>query len=224
MKNLHGLLAFGLLLSGCVPAMNTILPATERKYGHVPSHNTIVKAEIGETIYSEFDYSVSPKAIVLNSAKVSGHKIEENTELSGTKIDGRLAFCSISYNYQSSWHPCFVDTNSDGAFDQYTNLGDGFDNSFKDTKVEIKFTKSVDPLTAKTGFKKELVYQGVSDGKVSIAYREFSNDMARPAYSQNVDYDLDSSESTVIGFKGARIKVMKASGIFIEYQVVNGFK
>ena len=224
MKNEIGLLALSFFLSGCIPAMNTILPASERSYGKTPNHNVVVKAEIGESIYSEFDYSVSPKATVLNTSVISGNKIIENTELSGTQIDGKLAFCISTYNYQSSWYPCFMDHDNDGIFDKYTNLGDGFDNSFRDIGTEIKYKKSLDPLTAKTGFKKELIYQGSSNGKLSIAYREFTNDMARPAYSQNIDYDLDSSGSTVIGFKGARINVIKASGIFIEYKVVSGFK
>lgn len=66
-------------------------------------------------------------------------------------------------------------------------------------------------------FRRELIYSGVSQGTVSIEYREFINDMARPAFSQTLRYDL--SEGDVIGFRGARFQILDASNIDIRYKV-----
>lgn len=68
------------------------------------------------------------------------------------------------------------------------------------------------------GFKRELVYAGISQNTVSILYREFMNDMARPAFSQDLKYDL--SQGDEIAFKGARFKIIKANNIGISFKVL----
>lgn len=69
-----------------------------------------------------------------------------------------------------------------------------------------------------SGFKRELVYAGVSQNTVSILYREFMNDMARPAFSQDLKYDL--SQGDEIAFKGARFKILKANNVGISFKVL----
>ncbi|MDQ9171172.1 hypothetical protein Q8A64_12230 [Oxalobacteraceae bacterium R-40] len=51
----------------------------------------------------------------------------------------------------------------------------------------------------KDGFRRELVYSGVSQNTLSIVYREFKDDTARPAYFQDLKYDL--SQGTVIAYQ-----------------------
>lgn len=71
---------------------------------------------------------------------------------------------------------------------------------------------------SKTGFKRELVYSGVSQNTISILYREFQSDMARPAFSQELKYDL--AQGSAIGYKGARFEVIKANNTGIVYKVL----
>lgn len=226
--SLFGILLLVAVLSGC--AVNAFRPAIDRKIGAEPQYNTVIKAEIGESIYSEFDYPVSPKAIILESVIIHNNELVKNSELESVLINGGLCFC-VPYNPITSWFPCFRDINNDGIFDEYTKLSNPLDNAFKRMESKVKYKKTSGPLyahlrlnTAHTGFKKELIYQGVSEGNITIAYREFRNDMARPAYSQIVSYDIDDLGRATIGFKGARIKVYSASGIHIEYEVTKGFK
>ncbi|MDZ4321556.1 MAG: hypothetical protein U1A07_22425 [Phenylobacterium sp.] len=68
------------------------------------------------------------------------------------------------------------------------------------------------------GFKVELLYGGVSKGTVTLAYREFMRDLARPAFSQELKYDLADGDE--IGFRGARLKVIKATNVSIRYVVM----
>lgn len=95
--------------------------------------------------------------------------------------------------------------------------------------VNFGLTKSSYPVTGATfstgnctvlgtdSFRRELIYSGVSQGTVSIEYREFINDMARPAFSQTLRYDL--AEGDVIGFRGARFQILDATNINIRYKV-----
>lgn len=66
-------------------------------------------------------------------------------------------------------------------------------------------------------FRRELVYSGTSQGTISLLYREYFKDMARPEFSQELHYDLKDGDE--IGFRGARFKVIKASNVGIKYRV-----
>ncbi|NGZ88145.1 hypothetical protein [Duganella aceris] len=66
-------------------------------------------------------------------------------------------------------------------------------------------------------YKKELVYSGISQGTISILYREYMGDLLRPAFSQELRYDLKDGDE--IGYKGARFKVIKANNVSIKYKV-----
>ena len=70
----------------------------------------------------------------------------------------------------------------------------------------------------KDSFKRELVYSGISQNTISILYREYSDNIARPAFSQELKYDL--SQGTTIGYKGSRFEVVKATNTEIIYKVI----
>jgi hypothetical protein len=70
-------------------------------------------------------------------------------------------------------------------------------------------------------FQQTLIYSGKIGDKINIGYREFSGNMARPAFNNNVEYDL--SESMMIGYKGAKIEVIEANNQLIKYKVIENF-
>lgn len=43
--------------------------------------------------------------------------------------------------------------------------------------------------------------------------------MARPAFTQDISYDLEADGSTIVAFKGLRIPITKTSPAEIEYVV-----
>ena len=92
---------------------------------------------------------------------------------------------------------------------------------FTDQNVVIegaKFERSECMKLGSEGFRKELVYSGVAQGTISLEYREFINDMARPAFSQTLRYDLN--EGRTIGFRGARFEILDANNVSVRYRVL----
>lgn len=87
-----------------------------------------------------------------------------------------------------------------------------------DVHPGIVFKSTTSEATGKDGFKRELVYSGVAQNTVAILYREFVEDMAKPAFYQELRYDL--SQGNVIGYKGARFQVIKAGNTSIRYKVL----
>ena len=76
-------------------------------------------------------------------------------------------------------------------------------------------------VLATGSFRRTLIYSGRVDNKLKISYREFNNDMARSAFSTDVEYDLN--ESSVIGYAGARIEILSATNTEIRYKVLSNF-
>ncbi|MGE4500347.1 MAG: hypothetical protein AB7C96_08405 [Hydrogenovibrio sp.] len=70
-------------------------------------------------------------------------------------------------------------------------------------------------------FQQTLIYSGRVGDKINISYREFSNNTARPAFNNDVEYDL--SFSSTIGYKGALIEVIKADNSSITYKLIRNF-
>lgn len=65
----------------------------------------------------------------------------------------------------------------------------------------------------------ELIYTGVNGKNVNFLYREFTpDDLARPAFFQNVTYDI--SKSDVVAFKAFHMKIISASNTDLKYIVL----
>lgn len=86
---------------------------------------------------------------------------------------------------------------------------------------KANYEKKKYPVASSDSFQQTLIYSGKLGNKINIGYREFSNDFARPAFNNDVEYDL--SESTIIGYKGARIDIIDATNEYIKYKVIQNF-
>ena len=77
-------------------------------------------------------------------------------------------------------------------------------------------------VPGETNLKLELIYNGRVGDAVKFIYREFQGDLARPSFTQEVQYDL--SISSTIGFKEARLEVIEATNTEIRYTVKQHFR
>ena len=77
------------------------------------------------------------------------------------------------------------------------------------------------PIVTQDAIQRTLIYSGKSGSKINVGYREFSGNMARPAFNNNVEYDL--SESNQIGYKGALLEIIEATNRLIKYKVLSNF-
>lgn len=89
-------------------------------------------------------------------------------------------------------------------------------------KEQLDYEKTTSVDMDRPYFTQEFIYTGKYGNVANFLYREFNNDMARPAFSQELHFDL--SESKIVGCKGLRIEIIKAGNIDIEYKVLQYFK
>lgn len=94
-----------------------------------------------------------------------------------------------------------------------------FNASVCESRQEFRFTKQA--VASSDSFQQTLIYSGKVGNKINVSYREFSGNVARPAFSNDVEYDL--SESRTIGYKGAQIEVIEATNELLRYKVLRNF-
>ena len=83
------------------------------------------------------------------------------------------------------------------------------------------FIRKKKPMLTGDSFQQTLIYRGKIGNKINIGYREFSNNRARLAFNNDVEYDL--SFSNIIGYKGTRLKIIEATNEYIKYIVIRNF-
>lgn len=66
--------------------------------------------------------------------------------------------------------------------------------------------------------RQEFIYNGKSGSTLKFTYREYKDDFARPAFFQDLTYDMN--ESNTIGFRGMAIEVIEATNSFIKFKIV----
>lgn len=180
---------------------------------YLPKLNTISTKEVGESMYQK-----------INQFIFDTYTTTVNFEIDDVIFNGKydlLEWNEAKYKtICNKYEICLLDLNNNGIFSHYS-----FD-------YEPNFIPLAEPYTYKLvqntsfnedSFKYEVLYQGKVNNSIKISFREFKNDMARPAFTQDIEYQLEANKPTVIGFKGLRIKVIKATNLDITYSVVKDF-
>lgn len=135
------------------------------------------------------------------------------------------AMCMPAGSYSYDNKPisiCLVDVEDSGYFSVAT-----YSNKDKIypllNKAKYTLTKTP-PVYNQESFKYEVLYQGKIENRIKISFREFKDNMLRPAFTQDIEYELNKNNTTIIGFKGLRIEVIKATNLDITYKIIQDYK
>lgn len=85
----------------------------------------------------------------------------------------------------------------------------------------LNFVKTKVYDSSKPAIQQELVYNGRFADNIKFLYREQSDDLLKPALSQDIQYNL--KEGNVIEYKGVRIEIIEATKAYLDYKVLNNF-
>lgn len=218
-------------LAGCA---TTVAPPTRQVFASTdartfPELNATGKAELGESIISR-ELVSRIKGIVVT--ELAGEKVNPpgttsispgDLELFATRSEGEYFQGNAAYSMLGSSVSAneragvFVPSDkSRHAVIYHFALG------YKYGTRPVKYnTKEIVKFTPES-FRRELIYSGVSQGTVTLVYREFKDNTARPAFTQELKYDL--AQSRIIGYKGARFEVIDAGNTSITYKVLNALQ
>jgi len=186
-----------------------------------PKIGEINKVEIGETMYLKT--YISNKRIKVLSGYVHTDKADKKRKIPIRPKDHASNFLKITeegYNTLCYSWLCISDTLNDGYLDSWWDTREDIKKYFPLVKKE-KY--SLSNIYTDEYFKNSILFQGRVDNKIKISYREFIGSTARPAFTQDVQYEVDNKGHAMIGFKGLRIKVLEATNLDIKYKVLKDF-
>lgn len=193
------LLALAVALSGCAARRQQ----AQTEAVTFPAVGTTSTRNVGENLISHGYAKLVPKLILPNDVEIGEVKLPKGVYYFNAENSDRIKFISGRlevYIYKDKKNICIGrDKCSDTPYDTETSLSSPMPNHFQQT----------------------LIYNGKIGNRIALGYREFSGDVARPAFSNEVSYDL--AESMVLGYKGARIEVIKATNTEITYKILSGF-
>lgn len=208
-----------LVLAACA-SVETIAP--EYQTGHFPEKNIETKVNVGQVMVSEYDYLAQDRAILRDSISGSFWK-SRNSAVAGSSLvaaisQGMKIFCQPPGGVGT---PCLKDTDEDGFFDKASTMN-VYGMLVNETNIDPVGYRLANQ-NIEDGFKYELLYQGNDENVVRIAYREYTDNLARPAFSQDLSYTLDINSSTPVRFKDVSLTIHSADNNEIIYTVHTGF-
>lgn len=218
-----------LILSGCVSTPKPKAVVTSPVDISFPELKKEHRAFIGEPMLSQgFQYEV-PTIEFKEPVEIS--YLDANYVISNDVVFEQYGFDKNADYFESKYAKNAITANYDYDYMQSNRFSIERSGkvcvilkrgaAFCDIKEKLNFTKSSTPRVHKNNFQQTLIYNGKSGSQISVGYREFSGDLARTAFSNEVTYDL--SESKIIGYKGARIEIINATNQYIHYKVIKNF-
>lgn len=116
-------------------------------------------------------------------------------------------------------HDCIV-SDPTGQFYGHTSCGLFYVLNWPEKVPNLLVPAAKFPQYEPGALKQELVYNGRTKDSIKILYREFSDDLVRPAFTQELSYDL---ADRAIGFRGLGIEIFEATNSKIKYRVTSDF-
>ncbi|WP_312741647.1 hypothetical protein [Cedecea neteri] len=223
MKQLCFIAVLAFLLAGCTSPKYNYAPKTE-SYSEPPI-GSINTAYVGDSLIKQGVSQVSDGLKVVSPARVSWaytvtpgllKKIGEDEKadyyfLTGSNDSANVDKAALA----DMWQGIMVEKKTN-ALCVITVFG------VTACETNMPIEKAKLQMSGDSSFQQALLYNGKVGNKINIGYREFSANTARPAFNNDVEYDL--SESKTIGYKGARFEVIEASNQSIKYKIISNFR
>lgn len=139
----------------------------------------------------------------------------------GTKlvpVDTKTKF-KACLPYEGSFDPagpCFLDDDGDGAFDR--QAGDQTEMALKlKAPAPYKFIKI--SIVKSDSFESAILYQGATSDSLRFSYREFKNDMARSAFTEELTIPREKFPAMIM-VKNIQVEVLGLTGMGLRYRII----
>lgn len=208
----------GFILAGCV----SMPKVTQPKYNKIsiPELNKPTSTYLGEKLLTQAE-GMFTKSIILGEAEGANSKIfggkfcnfnpNENTYISNssTAVGNKSLYGQIvGYSSFVTYH------------EEENKVCANAISCYDSSEISIEF-KNNDLCIAPNSFERVIEYNGKSGDVLNFTYREFSNNIARQAFT--TDFTVDLTESSTFRYKGASIEVLEATNNKIDYIVLKNF-
>jgi hypothetical protein len=180
-------------------------------------------ASVGDTVYEKSHLIVIP-AYEINET-FTGKNIFATVSIGpGDKFisiptKAKLKACrspSLTALAAKIYDACLYDDDGDGTFDRF---GGNEVQGGKKLPHPISYKPSEFIQPASDSVKQVVIFLGSTKDTLRLSYREFVNDMARPAFTEEYTFPLSSEFPQPISFKGVKLTVAAIDGEGLHYTI-----
>lgn len=205
-------------------ALSTPVQAQELKEGMLPLAGVDSVATVGNTVIERFRYVMVPAYEISErvQAKIIFAKVDIPAGAKLVQIDSKakLKACYV-HNAEAIvakvYWGCLMDDDGDGRFDRVA--GNEVQGGKKlPVPVSYKTSELILP-TSTQNFKQTVTFLGAANDTLRLSYREFMNDMARPAFTEEYTFPLAQTYPQPIAFKDVKLTVTGVDGGGLRYRV-----
>lgn len=135
------------------------------------------------------------------------------------RIESSKAFKACTVDMHPVFvQPCLIDDEGEGQFDRIAK--DGFD-SAKPLPHKIPYSRipNLRLPAATTGFTRELLYQGATADTLKFGYREFTDDLARPAFTEDLSIPISKRFPQQVALKGLVLTIFEIGPLGMKYRL-----
>jgi hypothetical protein len=180
-------------------------------------------ATVGSNVYVHQKYRAAKSYAISESvqAKIIFARVDlpAGTQLMQIESKTKLKACAASTMEAFAaklYLGCMMDDDGDGAFDRVA--GNEVQGG-KKLPHPVRYTESEYVDTAPGSLKQVLIYLGSTKDTLRLSYREFVNDMARPAFTEEYTFPLSSTYPQPVAFKDVKLSVTKIDEAGLHYKL-----
>jgi hypothetical protein len=211
-----------LLTASAAPAQNLELRTQ-------PDIGTRHTTAVGSKVWEQYQFEGVPGVVIDTAVQARWGSLEfvdlPARSLLATLREKRLKACRVLQQFNNLylrpiiWRDCLIDKDDNGTFDEISYTSGGF---AKKIDPPLPYRRTTIEMTGdgpKT-FRKILLFVGSDSSSIKFSYREFSNDMARPAFTEELSLPLGASFPQNIAIKDRIITIHGIDGMGLSYELV----
>ena len=184
-------------------------------------------ATAGEPIWtSGSSLSVTEELVLEDAAKGGGFfstsgtvDVAAGTVLDNVETSSGIKACSRTSVQLILAHTraCLVDSDADGRFDKYSYNENG---KLAALKKPAKYIKRSQAVEIRPSLEARIIYLGATSAGLNLSYREFKDNIARPAFTEELMIPLSTSFPQRVRFKTLEMEIYKIDGMGMQYSIV----
>ena len=143
-------------------------------------------------------------------------KLPKGTVLVPVATSKKFKGCIPYPNTFDAKGPCLIDDDGDGTLDRHSRDEITL---FRKVKEPVPYTLVPISIAQPDSLKRTILYQGATADSLRFSYREFKDDMARPAFTEELSIPREPFPAMIM-VKNLQIEVLSVSGMGLRYRVV----
>jgi hypothetical protein len=181
---------------------------------HVPAPGNQQTVSVGTTIH-EYSRTYSFNATVPEIQMSGGQwliplTVEPGTPMFPVSTKAKFKACATA-------GPCGLDDDGDGTFDRMA--ADDFKTALK-LKVKVPYRTTRLTVDNPDSLRQIIIYSGATGDTLRLSYREFSNNMARPAFTEELIIPITAKFPQDVAVKAVKFRIHSIDGLGMKYEIL----